>query len=41
MTIAHGSVETSGQVPALPLLGIGAVGVSVIAMGMASLRKRS
>ncbi len=41
MTITRGEVETSGQVPALPLLGIGAVGVSVIAMGMASLRKRS
>ena len=41
MSIYRGAVETSGQVPALPLLGIGAVGVSVIAMGMASLRKRS
>ena len=41
MTIGRGNVGPDATVPALPLLGIGAVGVSVIAMGMASLRKRS
>ena len=39
--IYRGVVGQDGTVPALPLLGIGAVGVSVIAMGMSSLRKRN
>jgi hypothetical protein len=32
--------KNDGTVPALPLLGIGAVGVSVFAMGVASIRRR-
>lgn len=39
-TRLKGRVDTDGTVPALPLLGIGAVGVSVIAMGIASMRRR-
>ena len=35
-----GSPDQDGTVPALPLLGIGAVGVSVFAMGVASVRRR-
>ena len=36
----RGAEEPDGTVPALPLLGIGAVGVSVFAMGVASVRRR-
>ena len=35
-----GSGANDGTVPALPLLGIGAVGLSVFAMGVASIRRR-
>ena len=38
--LLRGTLAQDGTVPALPLLGIGAVGVSVFAMGVASLRRR-
>lgn len=38
--VFRGSLRADGTVPALPLLGIGAVGISVIAMGAASARRR-
>ena len=37
----RGKDLNDGTVPALPLLGIGAVGVSVFAMGIASIRRRN
>ena len=37
---ARGTLAQDGTVPALPLLGLGAVGVSVFAMGVASVRRR-
>ena len=40
MTFLRGAPDQDGTVPALPLLGIGAVGVSVFAMGVASIRRR-
>ena len=39
-TFLFGPTANDGTVPALPLLGIGAVGVSVFAMGVASIRRR-
>ena len=36
----RGAARNDGTVPALPLLGIGAVGVSVFAMGVTSIRRR-
>ena len=36
----RGGEAQNGTVPALPLLGIGAAGVSVFAMGVASMRRR-
>ena len=40
MFFIYGANDNDGTVPALPLLGIGAVGVSVFAMGVASIRRR-
>ena len=40
MAIVRGALSQDATVPALPLFGIGAVGVSVLAMGVATLRKR-
>ena len=40
MILLRGAQRQDGTVPALPLLGIGAVGVSVLAMGVASVRRR-
>ena len=40
MYFIRGGENNDGTVPALPLLGIGAVGVSVFAMGVASIRRR-
>jgi len=40
MFFLFGAAHQDGTVPTLPLLGIGAVGVSVFAMGIASIRRR-
>ena len=40
MYMLRGHEAADGTVPALPLLGISAVGVSVLAMGVASMRRR-
>lgn len=39
-TFSRGALMPNGTVPALPLLGIGAIGISIIAMGMAGLRRK-
>jgi hypothetical protein len=39
-TIVRGAMRQDGTVPALPLVGIGAIGLSVVAMGLATLRRR-
>ena len=39
-TVPRGALAQSGTVPSLPLVGLGAIGISVIAMGIASLRGR-
>ena len=38
--LMRGAEIADGTVPVLPLFGIGAVGVGVFAMGVASLRRR-
>ena len=40
MYFLRGEKVNDGTVPALPLLGIGAIGVSVFAVGIASIRRR-
>ncbi|MCH2171964.1 hypothetical protein MK489_14355 [Myxococcota bacterium] len=37
----RGSLSQDGTVPALPLLGVGTIAVSVVAMGIASVRRRN
>lgn len=39
-TWLRGHADNDGTVPAIPLLGIGAIGVSVIAMGIATARRQ-